>query len=189
MALKEYIKIYDNSIPLETLGSLTKFVSNLNYKKAQVGYGREESAVRNVQDKPLSNAVKSMTEIKWYNFIRHVFSKFTQDYIFDVVKQDPKNLSPGQIREVDALKYETGGHYVYHVDYFEKHPRQFSLILLLNNDYEGGELVFNDPSYQNEYLVPIIPGRIIVWPSNFLFPHKVNKVTKGTRYSIVGWSY
>jgi hypothetical protein len=189
MALEKYIKIYDNIIPIETLGSFTKFISNLDYRTAQVGFGEEQIDIRNVLDRPLTNGSKNMTEIKWFNFIKHVFTLNTQKYIFDVVKQEARSINPGQILEINALKYKTGGHYVYHVDYFEKHPRQFSLILLLNNDYEGGELVFNDPSYQNEFIVPVKPGRLIVWPSNFMFPHKVNKVTKGTRYSIVGWSY
>jgi Rps23 Pro-64 3,4-dihydroxylase Tpa1-like proline 4-hydroxylase len=189
MALKKYIKIYDNVIPLDTVGSLTKFISNLDFKTAKVGLGQEETDIRNVLDRSLTNSCKNMTEIKWFNFIKHVFTQYTQKYVFNVVKQESHSINPGQILEINALKYKTGGHYIYHVDYFEAHPRQFSLILLLNNDYEGGELVFNDPSYQNEYIIPVRPGRLLVWPSNFLFPHKVNKVTKGTRYSIVGWSH
>ena len=65
----------------------------------------------------------------------------------------------------------------------------FSLILLLNNDYQGGRLVFNNPNFNDEYKIETKPGRLIVWPSNFLFPHMVEKVTKGTRYSIVGWAH
>ena len=87
------------------------------------------------------------------------------------------------------LKYDEGGHYVYHTDFFHLHPRQFSLILLLNNDYKGGELVFNNPKFDEEYKIETKPGRLIVWPSNFLFPHKVNEVVGGKRYSIVGWSH
>ena len=60
---------------------------------------------------------------------------------------------------------------------------------MLNNDFEGGEITFTTPSYENEYTIKNAPGRLLVWPSNFMFPHKVNKVTKGTRFSIVGWSH
>ena len=31
------------------------------------------------------------------------------------------------------------------------------------------------------------PGSILVWPSNFLYPHSVEKVTKGKRYTVVSW--
>ena len=46
MALKKYIKIYDNVIPLDTVGSLTKFISNLDFKTAKVGLGQEETDIR-----------------------------------------------------------------------------------------------------------------------------------------------
>jgi hypothetical protein len=54
----------------------------------------------------------------------------------------------------------------------------------LNNNYEGGEFVmFKNKTYK------IDAGDIIIFPSNFLFPHRVNEVTKGTRYTYVSWVY
>lgn len=50
-------------------------------------------------------------------------------------------------------------------------------------DFEGGELYIC-----NEKLV-IPPGNVVVFPSNFLFPHEVRTVTSGTRYSFVSWVY
>ena len=54
---------------------------------------------------------------------------------------------------------------------------------MLNNDYEGGGLNFkwNDEKMDIE----IKPNRLIMWPSNFMYPHCVEPITKGTRYSIV----
>mgnify|MGYP001213588018 CR=1 FL=1 len=31
-------------------------------------------------------------------------------------------------------------------------------------------------------------GDVVIFPSNFMYPHRVEKVTKGTRYSFVTWS-
>jgi predicted 2-oxoglutarate/Fe(II)-dependent dioxygenase YbiX len=31
-------------------------------------------------------------------------------------------------------------------------------------------------------------GRTIIWPSNFMYPHKVIPVTSGTRYTLVSWA-
>lgn len=54
----------------------------------------------------------------------------------------------------------------------------------LNNEYEGGELVFfGDTQYE------LKAGDIMVFPSLFLYPHKVQEVTSGTRYSCVSWVY
>jgi predicted 2-oxoglutarate/Fe(II)-dependent dioxygenase YbiX len=52
----------------------------------------------------------------------------------------------------------------------------------LNDDYEGGELIM----WEDEQII-IPPGSVIIFPSNFLYPHKVMPVTKGTRYSYVSW--
>ncbi len=32
-------------------------------------------------------------------------------------------------------------------------------------------------------------GEIMIFPSNFLYPHRVDLVTKGTRYSYVSWTW
>ena len=59
-----------------------------------------------------------------------------------------------------------------------------SLIGSLNNNYEGGELImFQDKEYK------IKAGEILIFPSNFLYPHKVMPVTKGTRYTYVSWVF
>lgn len=57
-----------------------------------------------------------------------------------------------------------------------------SIVGNLNDDYEGGEFVmWEDTEYK------LGKGDILLFPSNFLYPHRVNDVTKGTRYSFVSW--
>ena len=57
-----------------------------------------------------------------------------------------------------------------------------SIIGLLNDDYEGGELImFEDKK------IDTTAGDILIFPSNFLYPHKVTPVSKGVRYSYVSW--
>ena len=59
-----------------------------------------------------------------------------------------------------------------------------SVIGALNNNYEGGEFVmFQDKEYK------IKAGEILIFPSIFLYPHKVMPVTKGTRYTYITWVY
>jgi predicted 2-oxoglutarate/Fe(II)-dependent dioxygenase YbiX len=59
-----------------------------------------------------------------------------------------------------------------------------SILGSLNNDYKGGELVFWD-----ETVVELKAGEIMIFPSNFLYPHEVKLVTEGTRYSFVSWAW
>jgi predicted 2-oxoglutarate/Fe(II)-dependent dioxygenase YbiX len=32
-------------------------------------------------------------------------------------------------------------------------------------------------------------GDILLFPSNFMFPHEVKEITKGIRYSFVSWAF
>jgi predicted 2-oxoglutarate/Fe(II)-dependent dioxygenase YbiX len=59
-----------------------------------------------------------------------------------------------------------------------------SLVGVLNDEYEGGELTFFD-----DYKLDLKQGDVVVFPSCFLYPHKVNEITKGTRYSLVSWAW
>lgn len=55
---------------------------------------------------------------------------------------------------------------------------------VLNSDYEGGEFVMWEDT-----VIPLKGGDLIVFPSNFVYPHRVDPVTKGERYSVVTWLY
>lgn len=55
---------------------------------------------------------------------------------------------------------------------------------LLNDDFTGGEFQL---FYDNEDVIPLEKGDIIIFPSCFLYPHRVTPVIKGVRYSFVSW--
>jgi PKHD-type hydroxylase len=77
--------------------------------------------------------------------------------------------------------------YKAHVDtilnHFDNNVRKLSFSLLLNDDFNGGDLNFY---YTSEPMtVEKKKGRIYFFPSYVL--HEVSPVTKGTRNSLVGW--
>ena len=57
-----------------------------------------------------------------------------------------------------------------------------SIIGTLNDDYEGGELIMLE-----DKKIDTKKGDLLIFPSNFLYPHQVTPVTKGVRYSYVSW--
>ena len=57
-----------------------------------------------------------------------------------------------------------------------------SVVGLLNDNFEGGEFVMFD-----DYIIKLKQGDVLIFPSNFLYPHKVNPVKKGIRDSFVSW--
>lgn len=80
-----------------------------------------------------------------------------------------------------VLKYEPGNHYVRHVDASGTRPRFLSAILYLNDVEEGGETEF----IREKVTVEPKRGRLILFPSNFLFDHEAKPVKKGLKYVIV----
>ena len=54
----------------------------------------------------------------------------------------------------------------------------------LNDDYTGGEFVMFEDT-----VIPFKAGEIKIFPSCFLFPHRIDPVTEGTRYSFVSWAW
>lgn len=83
----------------------------------------------------------------------------------------------------EALRYEKGGFYVEHVDAFNTRPRVLSCSFALNDNYEGGEFAF----FGGELKIKAPTGSVVLFPSNFCFPHQILPITKGTRYSVVTW--
>ena len=59
-----------------------------------------------------------------------------------------------------------------------------SIIGTLNDNYTGGELIFFDDTH-----IKLKAGELVIFPSNFLYPHKIKPVKQGTRYSYVSWVF
>jgi|TARA_R100000008_G_scaffold76434_1_gene56259 predicted 2-oxoglutarate/Fe(II)-dependent dioxygenase YbiX len=52
----------------------------------------------------------------------------------------------------------------------------------LNDNYTGGEFVlFKDT------VIELKQGELLIFPSSFLYPHKVEPVKKGKRYTYISW--
>jgi predicted 2-oxoglutarate/Fe(II)-dependent dioxygenase YbiX len=116
--------------------------------------------------------------------------------MFEATKQYSTEYSQLLLRNdsgYELMKYEIGGMFKPHYDQFaggedsydSSTRRVVSCVALINSEFEGGELRFFEGKYK--YTPKLEKGDIIMFPSNFLFPHEVTEVTKGTRYSIVTW--
>lgn len=94
------------------------------------------------------------------------------------------------------LVYHPGGHYRPHVDgealfddgsgqlqWVKNVDRDISLVVYLNDDYEGGEIVFPKQAIS----VKPRKGMLVAFPSTHHFLHGVNPVVRGHRFAIVNW--
>jgi len=58
-----------------------------------------------------------------------------------------------------------------------------SLVGLLNDNFEGGEF------YINNKPIELNKGDILIFPSCFIYPHTVQSLTKGNRFTYVSWAF
>jgi Rps23 Pro-64 3,4-dihydroxylase Tpa1-like proline 4-hydroxylase len=188
MEIKNFIKIYDDVLPLNVLSNLIRFANVSSFQETKIGGGEEikiDFNIRRTYALALSNLNNSMSNVHWFNILYFYFNKNLKQYKFDT---NAIHCEYRDIFDIEILKYENTGFYTWHVDHFSDIPRTMSCILLLNNDYEGGNLCFGNPDGSGEWEVEVRPNRMIIWPSNFLYPHTVKPVTKGKRYSVVAWA-
>jgi hypothetical protein len=188
MEVKNFIKIYDEVLPWNVVSNLIRFANVSKFEETKIGShngGQVNFNVRRAFSFGLNNTSNSISNVHWFNLLQFYFDRNLKQYKFDanILDYDYKNII-----DVEILKYENTGFYTWHVDHFAEIPRTMSCILLLNNDYEGGNLCFRNPDGSEEWEVEVKPNRMIIWPSNFLYPHTVKPVTKGKRYSVVAWA-
>lgn len=103
------------------------------------------------------------------------------------------NSRPEWIESPHLLRYGPKGKYVTHSDaeHYDQHSKQFyrfidrdfSMLIYLNDDYEGGELNF---PWLN-YTYRPVAGDLVFFPSNHIFSHESLPIKRGNKYALVSW--
>lgn len=114
------------------------------------------------------------------SIFRHYFEKANRE----IWEYDLNN-----IESVQVSKYDRDGHYTWHGDYGVdnlENTRKLSASMFITseNDYDGGELQLID-YHANVITIPKQKGTIAIFDSRV--PHRVTKVERGTRISLVSW--
>ena len=107
------------------------------------------------------------------SWISESFNNFISEY----------NIEPLTEDDYVYIRYEESDKFGHHIDDGKKFPRTVSISAYLNDDYEGGELEFNN------FGIKIKPqvGDIVIFCSAFPYVHEVHPVISGTRYAVVNW--
>tara|TARA_R100001460_G_scaffold71998_1_gene112693 strand:+ start:701 stop:1246 length:546 start_codon:yes stop_codon:yes gene_type:complete len=161
---------------------INKVIPLINYKskKNLTVRGGMNKNIRNVKGYSLDFATP--TNLFYWNFIKNEIQRLYSFYI----SKFPK-LQTDRISQIDLLKYNSGGKYEVHTDHYSHTTRHLSIIINLNDNYEGGDLIFTDQKEKEIKRLKLNKGSIVFFPSNFMYPHSIQPITKGTRYSIVAW--
>lgn len=123
-----------------------------------------------------------------WNKINHQVNELNnQFFMFELLFTQP----------IQITKYDSSnkGFYAPHIDcenYQDNIPRKLSFVIQLSDlsDFDGGEFIcyktgITECNVTKENPESMKKGNIILFPS--FLPHGVTPVTRGTRYSLVGW--
>jgi GR25 family glycosyltransferase involved in LPS biosynthesis len=116
----------------------------------------------------------------------HVIFNIIKDYlksrIYSAIEEYWKPLLMYGIRDMFVIKYSEGEQtsLPLHHD-----ASLVSFSIKLNEDYEGGELIFPRQNFSN---INVNVGDAIIWPGQVTHGHRCNTLTKGTKYSLTIWT-
>ena len=168
-----------NIMSVKFINKIIPFIDKKCKKNLPIMNG-VDTEVRNVSGYQLN--LNTPTNMFYWNFIKEEIERIYIHY-----KAKFPKMSSGKINQIDLLKYKFGGKYEIHTDHHTNSFRHLSIIMNLNNDYEGGDLIFFDQRDFEIKRLKLEKGCIVFFPSNFMYPHMIEPITKGTRYSIVAW--
>jgi predicted 2-oxoglutarate/Fe(II)-dependent dioxygenase YbiX len=181
--LHSYICEIENIVPPDLCARiLAEYGPSDEWRPAQVGTNTVSKDIRNVDSLGLSmpdviaknQAVRKALDDEMFACASAAIQAYNDRFPLAKIEQDSG---------YDLLRYTEGQFYKEHVDSFKAHPRAISCSFVINDDYEGGGFGF----FQQELVYKPKLGSALMFPSNFMFPHEVLPVTRGTRYSIISW--
>jgi predicted 2-oxoglutarate/Fe(II)-dependent dioxygenase YbiX len=184
----ENIHFYENVIedPYELIKNIEETDSLLNentsitkWKKWTASDDSYDFGYQKSINPSIDNEVnKELTSIN--NKIKNAILTASKDY------SSFHNIDIGYLTPISISKYSTGKEMGPHIDsYGDDRSPVLSVVLYLNDDYEGGNLFFPQ---QNINIKPSA-GSIAVFPSVAPYFHQSKIVTKGIKYMSPGFWY
>ena len=183
-----FIKEYSNFLDKEKLKEIKNHCKEASTPASIVGPVPIDTKVRNVlvasttdKDYSFSNIYASLLWSKTKEYLESIKNLpcLTDNFFESIFRIEP----------ISYLKYKPGYFYKTHSDeafLFPAQPdffRELSYVFFVNEDFSGGALHFPN---QNKVIKPR-ENTLIIFPSNWCFPHEVLPVTRGVRHTAVTW--
>ena len=185
-----YVKKIPNFLDKKFCNDVIVNIENLNWQQHMFNYfdvEKNEFREKNVsgeQELDIVNTNSELTEIimkkLWFemdNYIKYYNFKWFDGW------QGYTNIR--------FNRYEKNKKMAEHCDHIQsifdgtiKGIPILSMLCILNDNYKGGEFIM----FENK-VIKLKQGDLLIFPSNFLFPHKVEPVLEGIRYSFISWVY
>ena len=186
--LSNYVRHYSNFLDKKICSETVKQLNSLDKSswEEHVFYNailKKYSKISGTRELSTTYSEKIITQKEIMNKLWHGISDYMKDLNF-------KWFSSWQgYSGIRFNKYSKNKEMAQHCDHIHslfdgerKGIPILSVLGVLNDDYTGGEFImFEDKE------IKFKAGDLLIFPSIFLYPHKVEPVKKGTRYSFISW--
>jgi predicted 2-oxoglutarate/Fe(II)-dependent dioxygenase YbiX len=186
--IEDYVKQYSNFLDLNLCNKTVKELNLLN-KSNWIDHDFYDPITNKIK-KLSGNKELSITQANNISTTKDIMKKLWNGIQIYMKDLNFKWFSGWQgYTEIRFNKYSKNTKMAEHCDHIHsmfdgqrKGIPILSVLGILNDNYKGGEFImFKDKE------IKFKTGDLLIFPSNFLYPHKVEPVTKGIRYSFISW--
>lgn len=170
----KFIKKYQNVLTKDKCNQLidlylTKFKDFSISKSSNLNYSVKEICLKNFEDTDLITFIKNICDIKIKEYFSYVTYPTNNYYYFNHISFMHHSEN-----------YNLPFHYDSELDYMndEEKLRRFAILIYLNGDFDGGELIF---PVQKEIIKPEA-GLMTIFPTSFMYPHLTTPSLGKDRY-------
>lgn len=185
--LMDYVKVYENHIPADVCKSACENLTKINWQEHTFYVSGTGDLVS--YDNELSTSHDNIPEKEFIN--KQVWFALEQYIVKDFASFANWFSGWNGYTNIRFNKYDPTTQMKLHCDHIQsmfdgerKGIPTLTVLGVLNDDYDGGEFFMFD---DKEIKMPA--GSVIVFPSNFMYPHEVKPVKSGIRYSYVSWAW
>lgn len=184
--IRDYVKVYDNWLDLNTCNSAIKNLEESTWTEHQFYAGKGKTVKH---DHELSVSWDDIPEREYINSrVWHALKKYILEDFSDFNAWFRSWNGHSFVR---FNRYDPTTEMKIHCDHiqtlFDGQIRGIPMLTVLgslNNDYDGGEFVM-----WTDVEIKLDAGSVVIFPSNFMYPHEVKPVKSGVRYSYVSWAW
>lgn len=179
---------------------VNNFISKTDCRRLVRYADKQKAAWLMVRDDKKSTPGKSVEKRDSGRVTQQVEMDKHQNFLNDCIRRAMLEVASRKFGAADffeipyLLRYKVGGKYGEHADsetydpdkrlFYRISDRDISVLIYLNDDYDGGELTFNRLNYSYHPSA----GDLVMFPSGNLYMHQAQSVTRGTKYALVSWA-
>lgn len=182
------LNVIPGFLPVAERNQLLRFAQKQKRKWLTMVDLEKSTAAKNVQTRDPGRVTQAVNMTRRDARLQQIIRQALLEQIAPVYGHRPALFEPPYV-----LRYPPGGKYVLHSDgeefdeqaqqWYRLRDRDVSLLLYLNDNYEGGGLSFDKLNYTYQPKA----GDLVFFPSNHYYSHQSLPIESGIKWAMVSW--